>query len=317
MEQFGPFELERRIGAGGMAETFAATRRGPGAFAQRVCIKRILPSWQDDARFVRMFLEEARIAARLRHSTIVQVIEAGEADGAPYLALELIDGVDLRTLIDARSSLTPPLVALVAIDLATALEIAHREGVLHRDVSPANVLVSKSGEVKLADFGIAKAHDSASFTATGVAKGKASYMSPEYAATGRATPGTDVYALGVTLFEVATGRKPFVGKTELATFLGARAERPPLRASAPTLPTALADAIDRALDPDPAVRFASAEQLFDALADVTPPPGSRRKLGELVRAVADARDAAAPAPAEVTVQISDEPTIAGKRLRRG
>lgn len=288
LERFGPFELERRIGAGGMAETFAATRRGPGSFEQRVCVKRILPSWQGDARFVAMFLEEARIAARLRHATIVQVIEAGEVEGAPYLVLELIDGVDLRRLIDGQGPLAPELVALVALELATALEIAHRDGVIHRDVSPSNVLVSAAGEVKLADFGIAKAHDSAPSTATGLPKGKASYMAPEYAASARATPATDVYALGVTLFEAATGKKPFVGKTELATFLGARASRAPLRTIARALPGSLADAIDRALEPEPGARFAGADRFFDAISDVTPAPGARRRLGALVRAVHDA-----------------------------
>lgn len=282
MERYGPFELLRRLGAGGMAETFAAIRRGPGCFEQRVCVKRILPTWESDPRFVRMFLEEARIAARLRHGTIVQVVETGEVGGSPYLALELVEGADLRRLIDRGGALAPDLVALVALELATALEIAHAEGVIHRDVSPSNVLVSVAGEVKLADFGIAKAHDSASRTATGIPKGKASYMAPEYAATARATPATDVFALGVTLFEAATGRKPWArGDRE------DRASRPPVRALAPSLPGPLADAIERALEPDPARRFASAAALFDAI-DVTPIPGTRRRLGRAVRALTDA-----------------------------
>jgi serine/threonine protein kinase len=287
-EAFGGFELVGRLGAGGMAEAWSAVRRGPGGFEQRVCVKRILPSWKDDARFVRMFLEEARIAARLRHGTIVQVIEAGDDGGVPYLALELVEGADLRKLIDAtrakRTRLAAEQVALVALDLATALEVAHREGVLHRDVSPANVLLSASGEVKLSDFGIAKAADSARHTRTGIAKGKPSYMSPEYASTGKATVQSDLYALGVTLYEVATGVRPFRAATELASQLKARSgERKAVAVLAPELPWSLAWAIDRLIEPDPAHRFASAEELFDALSDVTPVPGARRRLGRAVR----------------------------------
>lgn len=293
MERFGPFELERRIGVGGMAETFEAVRRGPGSFEQRVCVKRILPAWQEDPRYVAMFLEEARIAARMRHTTIVQVVEAGEAEGVPYLALELIEGTDLRRLIDRHGALPADLVALFASDLATALEIAHRNRVLHRDVSPSNVLISLAGEIKLADFGIAKAHDGMLRTSTGVPKGKAAYMAPEYAATARASAATDVYALGVTLFEVATSRKPPRG--------GGQA----LRELRPDLPRALADAIVRALEPDPARRFACADAMFDSL-DPTPVSGARRRLGSMVREIHD--PVTALDRTEVSARPSGEPT---------
>lgn len=291
-ERFGGFELEARLGAGGMAETFAATRRFACGLEQRVCVKRILPSLREDPRFVTMFLEEARIAARLRHATIVQVLDAGEHDGTPYMALELIDGADLRRVIDAarraRARLDAEHVALVALELATALEVAHRGGVLHRDVSPANVMISAAGEVKLADFGIAKAEDGALRTATGIAKGKASYMAPEYVETGRATPRSDLYALGVTLFEAAAGRRPFAAKTPLASAIAAASSRAQVSEHAPELPASLADAIDRLLDPDPQGRFPSAADLFDALADVTPAPGARRRLGAIARATSTA-----------------------------
>lgn len=297
-ERFGGFELERRIGAGGMAETFVAVRRGHGGIEQRVCLKRILPEWQRDERYLRMFLEEGRIAARLRHSTIVQVIEAGEHDGVPFLALELIEGTDLRQLIDA-SPLPPELVARVALDLATALEIAHRDGVLHRDVSPANVLVSLAGEVKLADFGIARATDRERMTATGIAKGKIAYLAPEYAATGQATVASDLYSLGVTLFEAATGRRPFAARTELASLQRARtAERAPTSSDAPSLPPDLAAAIDRLLAPDPRARFESADILFDAIGHLTPAPSTRRNLGAVVREVRADREARRRAPTE-------------------
>jgi eukaryotic-like serine/threonine-protein kinase len=294
-ERFGGFELVSRIGAGGMAETFRAVRRGPQGIEQHVCIKRILPAWQGDPRFRRMFLEEARIAASLRHQTIVQVIEAGEHEGAPFLALELVEGTDLRRMIDglrARGRRIPPsLLTLVALDVATALELAHREGVMHRDVSPANVLVSEAGEVKLTDFGIAKASDSERVTATGFAKGKHAYMAPEYAASGVATPRTDLYSLGVALFEAATGARPARASTRAATRGGARGarERAPdaeLARLAPEVPAELARIIERLIAQDPYARFPGAEALFDALASLRPGPAARRALGALAREVA-------------------------------
>jgi serine/threonine protein kinase len=282
-ERFGGYELERRIGAGGMAETFVALRRGYGGIEQRVCLKRILPAWQHDARYVRMFLEEGRVAARLRHATIVQVVDVGEQDGVPFLALELVEGTDLRRLVAARP-LPPELVARVALDLATALEVAHQDGVLHRDVSPANVLLSFAGEVKLADFGIARAADRERMTATGVAKGKVAYLAPEYAASGEATTSSDLYSLGVTLFEAATGERPFAARTELGAMQRARlAERTPTASLAPSLAPELCVAIDRLVSADPSVRFESADALFDAIAHLTPAPATRRALGALVR----------------------------------
>ncbi|RLB45942.1 MAG: serine/threonine protein kinase, partial [Deltaproteobacteria bacterium] len=128
--QFGPYELISRLGAGGMAETFLAVRRGPGGFEQRVCLKRILPAFEDDAEFVRLFMEEARIAATLRHANIVQVLDFGVANGSHFMALELIDGLDLRELLRALrkmgENITTGLVAHLAYELANALEYAHR-----------------------------------------------------------------------------------------------------------------------------------------------------------------------------------------------
>ncbi|MDQ3031929.1 MAG: serine/threonine protein kinase [Myxococcota bacterium] len=290
-DRFGSFELERRIGAGGMAETFVAVRRGYGDIEQRVCLKRILPEWQRDADVVRMFLEEGRVAARLRHSTIVQVIEAGEHDGVPFLALELIDGVDLRALLVDVRRLPPTLLATIALDLATALEVAHRAGVLHRDVSPANVLVSLAGEIKLADFGIARASDRERRTELGMARGKAAYLSPEYVATGNATPASDLFALGVTLFEAATGARPFAARTELASLERARlGDHTPITVLAPDIAPALATAIERLLTSAPAARFPSADALFDELAHLAPPPSMRRAVGALVSEVRARRD---------------------------
>src|SRR5690242_11864898 len=136
--RFGPYELVRRLGAGGMAETFLAVRRGPGAFEQHVCLKRILPAFESDRDFVKLFMEEARIAAKLRHANIAQVIDFGVSEGSHYLTLELIDGMDLRELLRGLAGEGQPLAAGIvsyfAVELAAALEAAHGQGVVHRDI---------------------------------------------------------------------------------------------------------------------------------------------------------------------------------------
>ena len=178
--EFGPYRLVRRLGVGGMAEAFEATRIGAGGFEQRVCLKRVLPAFSDDEAFVSRFQREARLAAQLRHTNIVGVIDAGEIDGAHYMALELVDGVDLRSLLKSSPNerVSPEMVALIGTDLAFALEHAHRT-LVHRDISPSNILLSRSGEAKLADFGIAKAIDNPQVTASRTAQGKIPYMAPE------------------------------------------------------------------------------------------------------------------------------------------
>ncbi len=207
---FGPFEPTRRLGAGGMAETFEAVRRGPGTFEQRVCIKRILPAFESDLEFVAAFLRKATTSAQLRHTNIVQVLDIGLADGSHYLALELIDGIDLRDLSARVGALSADLVTLIAIDVAAALQHAHagdgtRPSVVHRDISPSNVLVSRAGEVKLVDFGIAKALGGNRLTATGVIKGKVPYLPPEYIEHAVFDPRSDLFSLGVMLYELACG----------------------------------------------------------------------------------------------------------------
>ena len=167
-EPFGDYELIERLGVGGMAETFVAVRRGVGGFEQRVCLKRILPAFAGDAEFVDMFLREARLSALLHHGHIARVLDFGVANGTHYLALELVDGTDLRAVLRhlrvRAEGLDPGLVSYIAHALGLALDFAHAatdegetKGIVHRDISPSNVLLSNWGEVKLADFGIAKA----------------------------------------------------------------------------------------------------------------------------------------------------------------
>jgi serine/threonine protein kinase len=304
--RIGPYEVLSHLGTGGMAETYLAVRRGPGDFVQHVCLKRIRPDLERDPQFVQQFMTEAAIAARLRHNAITQVLDFGQAGDDYYLALELVDGLDLRQLLEATSaSLEPELVLYIAIELASALDFAHRAGgssheaaVVHRDVSASNVLLSTEGEVKLSDFGIARVQGGQRHTRTGTVKGKIVYMAPEYARSGRFDPRCDLYALGVLLYECACGELPHEGATELETLeLAARGDHPPLTQRAPAVPEAFARIIEQLLAPNPEQRFERAALLLDALHALPSPPRARLRLGTLVAEAKRARATSAAAAA--------------------
>ncbi len=284
---FGDYALTEMLGRGGMAETFLGRRLGPGGFDQQVCIKRVLPLFADDDEFVRLFLDEARLTAGLAHVNVVQVVDFGAVEQSPFLVLELVRGADLRKLLkraaSAGESLSPGVVAYLAHELAAALEHAHGETVVHRDISPSNILVSIAGEVKLTDFGIAKALAQPKYTQTQVVKGKVPYMAPEYAREGRFEPRSDLYALGVTLYEAAAGHRPYRGRTEVETLEQAVAgNHPPLTEAAPEIGSELAEVIHRLIRPSPDERFDSAAALLDALESLPPPPTARRLLAQRV-----------------------------------
>ena len=296
-ERFGDYELVERLGVGGMAETFLAIRRGPGDFEQRVCLKRILPTFVNDAEFVAMFLREARLSALLHHGHIARVLDFGIVDGAHYLTLELIEGADLRaTLRHLRlrgESLDPGLTSYVAHALASALDFAHTAdddghaaGIIHRDVSPSNVLLSNAGEVKLSDFGIAKATNLPGSIQSGALKGKIPYMAPEYAIGRQCSARSDLFSLGVLLYECLAGFRPFDGGSDIQTLDRARnGRRELLHDAAPDAPTSLTDAIESLLAPSPEERPPNAATFIRMLVDVPPSPLAQRELGVLVRSV--------------------------------
>ena len=258
-ERFGDYELVERLGVGGMAETFVAIRRGPGDFEQRVCLKRILPTFVNDPDFIEMFLREAQLSALLHHGHIARVVDFGIADSAHYLTLELIEGADLRAVLRhlraRRETLDPGLTSYVAHALASALDFAHTAdddghaaGIIHRDVTPSNVLLSNAGEIKLTDFGIAKAMNLPGSIQSGALKGKIPYMAPEYALGRRCTARSDLFSLGVLLYECLAGYRPFDGGSDIQTLDRARhGHHDLLREAAPAAPTALADAIESLL----------------------------------------------------------------------
>lgn len=266
----GPYALVRRLGRGGMAEVFLAIAHGASGFERRVAIKVLLPELQGEPALERALVREACTAGRLAHRNLAAVLDLGVDDGVTYVVMEHVDGGDLDTLGRGRGPLPLPLALLVAEELALGLDHLHRAaddrglplGLVHRDVSPSNVLVSRAGEVKLGDFGIAKATALADLTG-GTRKGKYAYMSPEQLAGEPLTGASDQFALGVTLVELATGARPFDGETPLATMENVRrGARPPLA----ELPPAVAALIHRALAPAAADRFASAEALRAAVA---------------------------------------------------
>ena len=281
---FGPFHLVRRLGVGGMAETFEAARAGAGAFEQRVCLKRVLPAFSEDDAFVSRFRREAKLAAQLRHTNIVGVIDVGEINGVHYMTLELVDGVDLRSFLKScpEEKLSADTVALIALDLAYALEHAHST-LVHRDISPSNILLSRSGETKLADFGTAKAIDNAAVTASRSAKGKVPYMSPEHVRGDAVDGRADLFALGVVLFEAVAGVRPFDGAHDVETMQRILdGERRSLADLAPNTPIALRQVIERLIEVDPEVRTPTAARLIEELAAVAPQPETRRALGSIV-----------------------------------
>ncbi|MGB8223567.1 MAG: serine/threonine-protein kinase, partial [Polyangiales bacterium] len=282
--EFGPYHIVRRLGVGGMAETFEATRAGPGGFEQRVCLKRTLPAFSDDPEFVSRFRREAALAARLRHTNIVGVIDFGQVDGVHYMTLELVDGVDLRSLLKSSpgEKLSPDTVALIALDLAYALEHAHGS-LVHRDISPSNILLSRSGETKLADFGIAKALDNAKVTASRSAKGKIPYMSPEHMRGEVVDARADLFSLGVVLFEAVTGVRPFDGAHDVEIMQRILdGNRRTLKEIEPQVSTPLREIIERLIEVDRDARTPSAACLIEELATVAPPPWVRRALASTV-----------------------------------
>ena len=268
------YKLLKLIATGGMGEVFLARSEGPHGFSKTLVVKRILSHLATDPQFVEMFLDEARLAALLTHPNIVQIYELGEEEGSWYLAMEYIHGRTLRAirreLLRKRELLSSVFAARICSQALQGLHYAHTLTdevgaplhVVHRDVSPDNVLVGFNGQVKVVDFGIAKASNAISTTRSGTVKGKFSYMAPEQLMGQPLDGRTDVYAMGVVLFELLTGARPWSGPTEPALINSILHSPPPApRERNPALPEAMNDLILRALQKDPAARFSSAEAM--------------------------------------------------------
>ena len=277
LSQFGRYELLGRIAAGGMAEVFLAREIGAHGTRRHVAIKRILPHIADDMRFVEMFRDEARLAMQLSHPNICHIYEFGELDGHHYLAMEWIHGVSLGRLVrKAREVQGIPIriAVKVAARIAEALHWAHNAtdgdgeplGLVHRDVTPHNIMIGFDGAVKLLDFGIAKANTQASHTRVGTVKGKFSYMSPEQCAGLHLDGRSDLFSLAVCTFEALTGKALYVRDNELLTMSAIVHEpTPSIRQLRPDVPEELDAILRKALEKDPARRFSDAGEMLVAL----------------------------------------------------
>ncbi len=227
-QAFGRYVLTQKIAMGGMAEIFRAKSLGAEGFEKVVVIKRILPHFSEDEGFVTMFKDEARVAAHLSHANVVQIFDFDEAEGLFYIAMEYVEGQDLKRVLDQGAKKGQPVsiaqAVHIIIEAALGLHYAHTRlvdgeplNIVHRDVSPHNVMVSFSGEVKIMDFGIAKAASRSTKTRVGTVKGKCAYMSPEQARGKPLDARSDLFALGVCLWEMLTGKRLFVGESDFET----------------------------------------------------------------------------------------------------
>ncbi len=281
MRTFGRYRLMEPLASGGMAEVWRAVASGPAGVEKEVALKLVRGEHPAASAFARMLVEEARLAARLTHANVVQVFELVEEGGRHAIAMELVRGHDLGKVVErcrqAGVRLGLPRALHVCVEVARALDYAHRRaeggrplGLVHRDVSPANVLLSMEGEVKLADFGIARAMSQARLTDPGTLKGKLAYMAPEQARGGAVDARADVFALGVVCWELCAGRRLFARDAEAATLAAVLDEAPvsPPSAWNEAVPPELDAALLAALARDPAARTGTAAELGAALSMV-------------------------------------------------
>jgi TonB family protein len=272
--KFGQYVLVERIATGGMAEVWKARMRGVEGFQKIVAIKKILPHLSDNQDFIEMFVDEAKLAAQLNHNNIIHIYDLGKIQNSYYIAMEYIDGFDLKTILrqgqERDNPLNVELALFIASKIASALDYAHRKkdyeekemGLVHRDVSPQNVLISQEGDIKLCDFGIAKAASKASHTQAGALKGKLQYMAPEQAWGRNIDRRSDVFALATVLFEMLTNRKLFSGDNELSILEQVREAQvqPPSLYNDEVTPE-IDKIVLKALQKDPANRYQTAGEM--------------------------------------------------------
>jgi len=270
--RFGRYLLVERIAAGGTAEIYRAVLSAKGGFSKTVAVKRLLPSWGGNGEVEAMLVDEAKALSMLQHRAIVQVMDLGFCEGSPFIAMEYVDGMDcaglLAKLIRERSPLPAKLALYIAEQTLSALDFAHRSvdetgvpmGIVHRDVSPPNILLSWSGEVKVADFGIAKGSHRSRRTQLGQLKGKFSYMSPEQARGEDTDHRSDIYACGIVLCELVTARRIFEGRGDFEVLEKVRsAKSPPSDISG--LSPELRATLMLSLAAEPSMRYQSAEEM--------------------------------------------------------
>jgi len=274
LKRFGRYELIRRVSLGGMAEVFKANSYMDGKLEKVVALKRLLPNMAENQSFIEMFLQEAKLASRLNHPNICRLYELGKEGGSFYLTMEYVYGRDLRTVLKAlkkqKTQILPRIAAWIGLQVALGLTYAyHREDenaapmhIVHRDISPQNVMIGFDGSVKIIDFGIAKAANTTVQTDVGILKGKYSYMSPEHAEREPLDARSDIWSLGVVLHELLNAKRLFIGDS-MADTIDQVLHRPipPLD----SIPDALANSVMRMLERNRDRRFANHQQVVVAL----------------------------------------------------
>lgn len=304
----GPYVLLEKIAAGGMAEVFLAKRTGPGGFEKRVALKKILPHLAENPEFVRMFVEEARVAARLDHPNLVGVFDFGEVEGTLFLAMEYVPGITIGGVLRAaqRARAPVPLAAAAHVALCVLRGLDHLHGVadesgrplglVHRDVSPSNILVARSGDIKLGDFGIARGDVPEGDTSPGRLKGKLGYMAPELVLAKAADRRADLFAVATVLAELCMGRSLFAGGSELDVLLRIRdGDLTPILESAEVLGRDVQTLLLHALAVEPKDRFPTATAFAAGIQEVLAARGVSAGPSALV-AYCDAHDLFVPRP---------------------
>lgn len=257
------YEIEEKLGHGGMATVYRGRDRVLG---RPVAVKMLAQRYAGDEKFVTRFRREAQASARLNHENIVSVFDTGDTDGQHYIVMELVEGETLADLLKREGQLSPELAARIAGRVARALHAAHGEGIVHRDVKPGNVMLTPAGEVKVMDFGIARAATDETLTQTGMVLGTASYLSPEQSRGDPVDHRSDVYALGCVIYEMLTGQPPFTGGSPLSVAYKHVNDAPePVSRVNPSVPPDLEAAVMRALEKDPDARFPSADSMRQAV----------------------------------------------------
>ncbi len=272
------YRVIKRLEAGGMAEVYLGEATGVEGFKKRVAIKRVLPHLAQNENFIRMFLDEARLSARLNHANIVSVFDISAREDTYFLIMEFVDGANLKKILDSLQRRSQrfgvPEAVYVCAEACRGLSYAHELhdengralGIVHRDISPPNILLTKLGEVKVADFGLAKAGTQLSQTDPGVVKGKFSYLSPEAANGKEVDARADIFSLGIVLWEMLAGRRLFLGETDYATVkLVQQANIPRLSPLNNQVDVDFEEIMLKALAKDPEQRFQSAHEFAEAL----------------------------------------------------
>jgi serine/threonine-protein kinase len=316
------YRVIERLAAGGMAEVFIAESAGIEGFKKQVAIKRVLPSLSEKKRFIAMFLDEARLSAQLSHSNVAQVFDIGVGENAYFIVMEYVDGANLKAVAEhlRKEGRVFPVehACYIAEKICEGLTYAHElcgpDGepleIIHRDMSPPNVLITKYGEVKIVDFGLAKATSQLEKSEAGMIKGKFGYLSPEAANGEDIDARTDIFAAGIILWEMLAGKRLFLGETDFGTVkLVQEAEIPSLRAINPAVPVELEKILARALARDPAERYPTAR---DFGRDLTAflyhhgNPVSAYDIADLVRAATAQKKKAQPERASIIDKLIEE-----------